>query len=141
MKKFLAVIATILVVVIIGYVSASKVWGFPVFGVRPGDESKLAKEPTLSLVSLGQFMTNLVDVGRFVRITVEVEVVADKATELTDRASELKTDLCGLLRSRTYEDLSGEDGLRKLQEDMLLRIDAKCPEVARNVFFSEFIVQ
>ena len=142
MKKVLLIVAVVLMVATLGYMGASKVWGFPMFGFRPpsGEEGP-AGEPTMSLVSLGQFMTNLVDTGRYIRISVEVQVIADKATEVTDRASELKTDLYGLLRSKTFEELTGESGLKELQVDILARIESRCPGIAKDVFFSEFIVQ
>ncbi len=141
MKKILLLIALVLVVAALGYMGASKVWGFPVFGFGPREGGSGQAEPALSLISLGQFMTNLVDSGRYIRISAEVEVLADKATSVTSRASEIKTDIYGLLRSKTFEELTGENGLRDLQIDILGRIETRCPGVAKNVFFSEFIVQ
>jgi len=141
LRKILLVIAGVLVVAILGYMGASKAWGFPIFGFMPSDHGESEAATNLSLINLGQFTTNLADPGRYIKLSVEVEVFSEKAVELTARASEIKTDLYGLLRSRTFDQLSGEDGLRELQAEILSRIEERCPGVARNVFFSEFIVQ
>ncbi len=141
MKKVLLLVTGVLIVAVGGYAGASKVWGFPLFAVTKGQESmEVAEIPSLT-VSMGQFKTNLAETGRYIKITVEIQVFADKAPEFTERLSELKTDLYGLLRSKTYQGLVGEDGLRQLQAEILERIEERCPAVAKNVFFSEFIVQ
>ncbi len=140
-KKLVLVVAAVLVMGLVGYFSASKVWGFPVFGA-PGSVG-LTGTPVVktTTVNFGQFMTNLIEPGRFIRISVEVETVREHAEGLTERMSQLKTDIYALLRSKSYTDLLGEDGLRDLQRDMLQRIDSTCPDCFTNVFFSEFIVQ
>jgi flagellar basal body-associated protein FliL len=86
-------------------------------------------------------MTNLSDHNRYIRVTVDLEIDSSKSQEITDKVSELKTDVYGLLRSKTYAELTGEDGLRNLQKEIKARLDAKFSGIVRNVFFSEFVVQ
>jgi len=86
-------------------------------------------------------MTNLADRNRYIRVTVDLEVDSSRSGEVTEKLSELKTDIYGLLRSKTYEELTGENGLRNLQKDIKTRMDGKFAGAVRNVFFSEFIVQ
>lgn len=139
MKKVLLVVLALVVTAGVGYVAASKVWGFPMFGGAP--RAKAEPEVKLALISLGQFMTNLADSGRYIRVTVDLEVDSDKSANVTDKSSELKTDVYALLRSKNYTDLSGENGLRSLQKEIRDRMEAKCPDVVKNVFFSEFVIQ
>ncbi len=141
MKKALLILAAICVVGGVGYAAASKVWGFPVFGAYlPGaKEGKVAEK--LTIMSLGRFMTNLTDPGRFIRVSVEVEMPSDKADLFTEKMSEFKTDIYALLRSKSFEEMLGENGLRILQSEVHERMEAKCPATIKNVFFSEFILQ
>ena len=136
-------IVIVLAVVIfagLGYFAASKVWGFSVFG---GDTREPKEEPPAksAMVSLGQFMTNLADNNRYIRLTVDLEVDSGKSQSVTDKTSELKTDVYALLRTKSYKELSGEDGLRSLQAQIKARFDEKLADAVRNVFFSEFIIQ
>lgn len=139
MKKILLVVLALVVTAGVGYVAASKVWGFPMFGGEP--RAKAETEVKVTVISLGQFMTNLADSGRYIRVTVDLEVNADKSAGVTDRASELKTDVYALLRSKTYAELSGENGLRTLQREIRDRMESKCAGAVKNVFFSEFVIQ
>ncbi len=138
MKKVITVAAIALVALVAGYVVAARAWGFPM--VLNGRE-KPAPKKTLTYC-LGQFITNLMDSGRFVRITLDLEIPDTQGSEeLTAKVSELKTDIYALLRSKSYEELMGETGLRNLQKDIFDRIEAKCPGIVEDVFFSEFIIQ
>ena len=64
-----------------------------------------------------------------------------ESQELLSKIPEVKTDIYALLRSKTYEELIGETGLRDLQVDVLERIEERCPGIVKNVYFSEFIIQ
>ncbi len=135
----MVIVVAVVVFAGIGYVAASKVWGFPMFGGTAAP--KKVQEVKSTMISLGQFMTNLSDHNRYIRVTVDLEVDGSKSQEVTDKVSELKTDVYGLLRSKTYAELTGEDGLRNLQREIKTRLEAKFAGIVRNVFFSEFIVQ
>lgn len=139
MKKTLVLLSLILMVCAVGFLAASKVLGFPLFGLAASGSQE--KDPKTAVISLGQMITNLSDPGRFIRLTVDVEVEARRSQEFTARMSEVKTDIYALLRSKSYLELTGENGLRNLQKEIKDRLDAKWPGSVRNVFFSEFIVQ
>jgi flagellar basal body-associated protein FliL len=130
----------VVIFAVLGYFAASKVWGFPLFG---GGAKEPKEEPAAksSMVSLGQFMTNLSDNNRYIRVTVDLEIDSSKSQDVTEKTSELKTDVYALLRTKSFKELSGEDGLRTLQTQIKERFEGKLPGAVRNVFFSEFIVQ
>ena len=142
-KKTILVIAVILLVGLsLGYFVAAKAWGFPMFGAPSDSDSKKSEEPKTVMYSLGQFITNLLDPGKFIRVTIEIEMTDGKeGQELLSKISEVKTDIYALLRSKTYEELMGESGLRDLQVDIFNRIEDRCPGIVKNVYFSEFIIQ
>lgn len=138
-KKLVLILLAVVVFAGLGYVTASKVWGFPMFGKADGP--KKVQEAKSVMISLGQFMTNLTDHQRYIRVTVDLELDSSRSQEVTEKVSELKTDVYALLRSKTYQELSGEDGLRNLQKEIKTRLEEKFGDAVRNVFFSEFIVQ
>ena len=138
MKKVIIGAALVLVALIGGYIVAGKVWGFPILTTGHANEGT---EKTV-VYSMGQFVTNLLDPCRFVRVTLDLKVLDIPQNEqLTEKMSELRTDIYALLRSKTYAELVGEEGLRDLQQHILDRINLKCPDIVQNVFFSEFIIQ
>ncbi len=136
-KRLLTVAAGVIAVIVLGYVAAAKVWGYPLPGFAAGGERPLRS----CIVSLGQFTTNLDDPGRFIKVSVDIEVDTTRAQEISDKLSELKTDIYALLRSKRYGDLMGENGLRGLQSAMHEMLLRKCPEAVLNVFFLEFLIQ
>lgn len=139
-KKLVVIVLAVVIFAGLGFFAASKVWGFPIFGggAKEPKEEPVAKS---AMISLGQFMTNLSDNSRYIRVTVDLEIDSSKSQDVTDRTSELKTDVYALLRTKSFKELSGEDGLRTLQTEIKARFDEKLTDAVRNVFFSEFIVQ
>lgn len=134
----LMVVVVLLALAVAGYAVASRVYGFPFLGL-PAPRSP---EPVPGMYSLGLMITNLKDSGRFIRVQIELELYdGNKASVVSQRASEIKTDIYALLRSKTYDDLSGEGGLRSLQTELLEELNKKLPGLVKNVYFSEFLVQ
>lgn len=139
MRKWIWVAVIVVVSLAVGYTVAARAWGLP--GAQLGNGQERKTETGL-VCSLGQFITNLKDSGRYIRVTLDLQALdSESHKQLTNRSSELKTDIYALLRSKQYEELVGEEGLRNLQQDVLERIDAKCPGMVRAVFFTEFIIQ
>lgn len=141
MKKWIWIAIAFSVLIVGGYAVAARAWGLPEVPWAEAERAKDGTEQTRSC-SLGQFITNLKDSGRFIRISVDLRAVDEEGQrELVTRGSEIKTDIYGLLRSKTYEEMQGEKGLRELQADILSRIEATCPGMVTEVFFTEFLVQ
>jgi flagellar basal body-associated protein FliL len=139
MKKWVWVVVIVIASLAVGYAVAARAWGLP--GMQLGDGRERTADTPLTC-SLGQFITNLRDTGRYIRVTLDLQAIdSESHKQLVARSSELKTDIYALLRSKHYEELVGEEGLRNLQKDVLERIDAKCPGMVRAVFFTEFIIQ
>lgn len=140
MKRWIWVAVIVVASLAVGYTVAARAWGLP--GVQLGSGQQEKDIDTTLTCSLGQFITNLKDSGRYIRITLDLQAIdKDSLDQLTARYSELKTDIYALLRSKHYEELTGEEGLRNLQKAVLERIEVKCPGMARAVFFTEFIIQ
>lgn len=137
MKKAIMVLTFLMVLALAGYFTASKVWGFPAFGGSAGE--KESKKEIVN-VSLGQFTTNLKDESRYIRTTVDVAIYKEKGDMFNANLSKSKTETYALLRSKSYEELFGDKGLRDLKEDITLILSDINPDTVDEVFFSEFIV-
>ncbi len=137
-SRRLLVVVLLLALAVAGYAVASRVYGFPFFGL-PAPRSP---EPVPGMYSLGLMITNLDDPGRFIRVQIELELYdGSKSTLVSQRVSEIKTDIYALLRAKKYDDLAGESGLRNLQTEILERLNKKFPGLVKNVYFSEFLIQ
>lgn len=132
------ILIVLLALGVAGYVVASRVYGFPFLGLP----APRAPEPVPGMYSLGLMVTNLQDPGRFIRVQIELELYdGSKANAVSQRSSEIKTDIYALLRSKTYDELGGENGLRNLQTELAERLNKKLPGLIKNVYFSEFLIQ
>ncbi len=142
MKKWVWIAAIVIVALAVGYAVAARSWGLPGLPLANSNGGGKNSAETALTCCLGQFITNLKDSGRFIRISLDLEAVdSHSQKQLVTRSSELKTDIYALLRSKTYEELAGEEGLRNLQKAILDRIEAKCQGMVKEVFFTEFIIQ
>lgn len=144
MKRIVLAAVTTIVVLAVGLFVASKFLGvsvWPVNKTQAAGNDGSTKRPPVTL-SLGQFVTNLAEAGRYARISVDLELENEETLRtVSSRMSELKTEIYALLRSKSYADLAGEEGLRQLQKDILERIRKRYPTGVKNVYFSEFLIQ
>lgn len=138
MKRILVGTSIVVILALAGYLTASQVWGFPVFGAG---EAGAVKPKETSTVSLGQFITNLKDDGRFIRATIECAVVKGSLPLFNENLGKAKTDVYALLRSKTYSGLCGDEGLQILREDIAEVLSEEYPGAIKDVYFSEFIIQ
>ena len=138
-KKLMVFVLAVVIFAGLGYFTASKVWGFPLFGTG-GPVTKTVAAPS-AMISLGQFTTNLAENNRYIKLTVDLEIDSARSEEVTAKTSELKTEVLAVLRSKSFKELSGEDGLRDLQAVIKGRFEQKLSGEVRNVYFSEFILQ
>lgn len=137
-SRGLVVMVALLALAVAGYAVASRVYGFPFLGLP----ARRSAEPVPGIYNLGLLITNLKDPGRFIRVQIELELYdGTKASVVSQRAAEIKTDIYALLRAKTYDELVGEDGLRNLQADLVERLNKKLGGLVKNVYFSEFLIQ
>jgi flagellar basal body-associated protein FliL len=101
--------------------------------------------PPATVLSLGEFVTNLDGDGgrRFIRVRIDVEAVGERPQrELEGKSSLLRDAVFAVLRAQSYDKLSGEQGMRGLEAVLLERLNALLESVnLRRVFFVEFVIQ
>lgn len=88
--------------------------------------------------------TNLADIGsrRYIQLKFKIEVPDQKAAkELTDKETQLRAEVLALLAGKTVADVSGEQGLLNLQNDILERINRSLTNKALKVYITDRVIQ
>lgn len=108
-----------------------------------GPSVKQKQEEASPLIALDPFILNLADPGRFLKMTLEVEVAGpDGATLVNTRKAQLRDAIITLLGNKTSDDISTADGKMQLKDELILRINQELGRpVIKNVYFTEFVMQ
>lgn len=96
------------------------------------------------LTSEWSITTNLADIGsrRYIQLKFKIEVPDQKAAkELTDKETQLRAEVLALLAGKTVADVSGEQGLLNLQNDILERINRSLTNKALKVYITDRVIQ
>ena len=108
-----------------------------------GEAASQEKRP--QLVRVGEFVTNLADTERRRFIQVEVQVQTSDpavAAEVQADVVSIKDAILGALRSRTYAEISGQDGMSSLKAEILALLNSMLSSgTVEEVYFTDFIVQ
>lgn len=92
---------------------------------------------------LDEMYTNIKESNNILKINITIEYTDSKLAEtLTKSKSRISNDVLEILRNKTLEDLSGQEG----QQDARKDIQNKVVEIVKsntisNVYFTEFIIQ
>ncbi|MBF0343011.1 MAG: flagellar basal body-associated FliL family protein [Nitrospirae bacterium] len=145
-KLIIIIVGVVLVLAGAGFLVYTKFMGSKEGGGHEGAghaEKKKKEEGPPALVGLDPFVVNLVDAGRYMKLTVQVEL-ASKLDEpsIKDRMPQLRDAIILLLSSKSYEAISGSDGKLQLKEEMLARLnEAIGKDTIKHVYFMDFVVQ
>ncbi|AGB40638.1 flagellar basal body-associated protein [Halobacteroides halobius DSM 5150] len=115
-------------------------------GLNDGQQEKTAKTTAKKLgptTKLNQFLVNLSNGNRFIKINVVFEV-SNKATikEIKDRNPQIRDAIISILRTKSYKEITSTRGTRKLRTEIMNDINKLLLKgKITNVFFTEFVVQ
>lgn len=141
-KKLLIIVA--LVVLLLGggvadyllfFVSKGK-------GAEAGHKEASSKAKTV-LVPLDPFVLNLAEQGRFLKMTMQLEL-NDQALQptVTTKMPQLRDVTITLVSSKSVESVSSPEGKFQLKDELLLRANQVMGKDAfKNLYFTEFIMQ
>lgn len=136
-KLLIIVIAIVLLLLLTGFQAYRALKGQKILWLS----QKLAKP---SVVNVGDFTTNLNGPGqRFIRVSINLEVSdAKAATKIDSNLPLIRDEILKALRAKTAEDVSADEGMEQLADDILRRLEPLAPEgQITNVWFSDFAVQ
>lgn len=111
---------------------------------RSAQEASAGSRPPM-LYDAGEFVTNLADQSsrRFIQVHIKLEVAGkETADELDDRSAVARDRILGILRSRTYAEVSGNEGMGAVGTDIVQALNRLLQDgTVLNIYFSQFIVQ
>ncbi len=92
---------------------------------------------------IGQFLINLANGRRFIKLSIVLEVSNDKVIkELGKRKPQVRDNIISTLRKKDYKDITSSQGDRRLRTEIMNKINEHLLEgKVTNVFFTEFVVQ
>ena len=139
----------IILVVIIGALGAGGYFGYKVMFEGKGESEPrpaarpAAKEGKTILFSMDPFVVNLAEPGRYLKVTMQFELVgAADEKSVNDKIPILRDVIITLVGNQTYEYVASAEGKIQLKEDILLRANRIFGrEVFRNLYFTEFVMQ
>ncbi len=111
----------------------------------PEPASKPAPEKTVATYNLGEFLTNLADPGgtRYIRVVIQLGLNDAKAAKKLDAYNPpMRNAVLGVLRSKTYAQVSGADGMAALAAELKQALNGVLPSPwVTVVYFTDFTVQ
>lgn len=108
-----------------------------------GHKKEDAKDVKAMLVPLDPFVLNLAEQGRFLKVTMQLELAeASQQQGISDRIPQLRDAIITLVSSKSSESVSTPEGKFQLKDELLLRANqAIGKDVFKNLYFTEFVMQ
>jgi len=106
------------------------------------EEMPKEKEKTF-LIQLDPFILNLSEPGRFVKLTIHLEVKNEKIQQyVNDRMPKIRDAIITLVSSKSADVLSTPEGKFQLKDELLLRVNQAIEkDFVKNIYFTEFVIQ
>lgn len=111
---------------------------------KKDDVVELPKEKEKAiLIPLDPFILNLSEPGRFVKLTIHLEVKNEKIQQyVNDRMPKIRDSIITLVSSKSADILSTPEGKFQLKDELLLRVNqAVEKDLIKNIYFTEFVIQ
>ncbi len=97
------------------------------------------------MFEVGTFVVNLADkdADRYLKVTVILEIENEQIKqEVEKRLPQIKDSITTLLFTKTSRELKTAEGVEKLKEEILRRVNAILPlGGVKNVYFTDFVIQ
>ncbi len=105
-------------------------------------KSKQAGEKS-ALAPMDPFILNLSDPGRFLKLSMQLEVDDQADVPMIEgNKPQIKDAVITLISSKSVDDLSTAEGKMQLKDDLVLRVNQVVGKpVVKNIYFTEFIMQ
>ncbi len=149
-KKLIIIIAAAVVVLIaggfVGYTLMSG--GEETHGEEEAKDShggEEAKGVNSAMLSLAPFILNLVDQGRYLKVTIEFEISADIPKEqVALKTPQLRDTIITLIGSKSIKAIASPEGKFQLKDELLFRANQILgmeQDIIKNIYFTEFVMQ
>jgi flagellar FliL protein len=108
-------------------------------------EQKEQKGNKTAIVALEPFVLNLSDHGRYLKVTIQLEL-SDKSLEeiIKEKTPQLRDTIITLVSSKSLSSISSPEGKFQLKDEILFRanqIMGMEKDAFKNLYFTEFVMQ
>lgn len=96
-----------------------------------------------NLVAFEPFILNLAEQGRFLKMTMQLELASPGfQAMITDKSPQLRDTIITLVSSKSIESLTSPEGKMQLKDELLLRVNmAIGKDAVKSIYFTEFVMQ
>lgn len=140
-KLFIIIVGVVLVIAVSGFLTYSILMKGK--GGNEGEKKGEALKEKAVLVAVDPFVLNLAEQGRFLKVTMQLEL-SDAAFQQTiiDKIPQIKDAIIILISSKSSEAIASPEGKLQLKDEILLRANQVIgKDVIRNLYFTEFVMQ
>lgn len=110
-----------------------------------GDSHKQADSEKTSIVALDPFVLNLADRGRYLKVTIQIELTDEKLQEvIQSKTPQLRDTIITLVSSKSLNSISSPEGKFQLKDEILFRVNQIMgmeKDAIKNLYFTEFVMQ
>lgn len=142
MKKNIILIAIIILLLL---VIISGIIGYMIFSGKSAEKAEEPRKIDKNVITItvgDSFVNNVKDSKKMCKLTLKLEIDKKMEALIVNRESEIRDKINLIIRSKTEEDLAGQEGQIKLQKEILQAIRKILnSDKVLNVYFDEFIVQ
>ena len=106
-------------------------------------EEEKKKDVKTALVALDSFVLNLAEHGRFLKVTMQMEL-ADASFQplFAEKTPQLRDAIITLISSKSAEAVASPEGKMLLKDELLLRANQSVgKDIFKNLYFTEFVMQ
>lgn len=142
-KKLLIIIVAISLVLSAGGFAGYKLLASKSSGDAAGQKEQ--KTGKTAIVALDPFVLNLSDHGRYLKVTIQLEL-SDKELEMDvkEKTPQLRDTIITLVSSKSLSSISSPEGKFQLKDEILFRanqIMGMEKDAFKNLYFTEFVMQ
>jgi flagellar FliL protein len=110
---------------------------------KEGESHKKEEAKKTALVPLDPFVVNLAEQGRFLKVTMQLELAdATNQALATEKVPQFRDAIITLISSKSAEALSSPEGKIQIKDELLLRLNQTAgKDIFKNIYFTEFVMQ
>lgn len=143
-KKLLIIFIAVFLVLCAGGFAGYKLMASKGNGDTAEQKEEQKKDKT-TIVALDPFVLNLSDLGRYLKVTIQLEL-SDKELEMDvkEKTPQLRDTIITLVSSKSRSSISSPEGKFQLKDEILFRanqIMGMEKDAFKNLYFTEFVMQ
>ncbi len=107
------------------------------------NQEEVVKEEQPVLFALDPFVVNLSDRGRFLKCSMQLELVDKSFEEMAkEKTPHIRDAIITLISSKTADSITTAEGKFQLKDEILMRANASVgKDIFKNVYFTDFVMQ